>query len=74
MTAERGSQPRVRLGLAVQASMEPRFGDRGTTQTTLSFQVDRDASMEPRFGDRGTPWSTTWNQLPTISFSGAAVR
>ena len=37
------------------ASMEPRFGDRGTTSHGESQRRDAPlASMEPRFGDRGT--------------------
>ena len=60
----------------VVASMEPRFGDRGTAVDSVRPRRHvQSASMEPRFGDRGTiAAARACVGIEGHSFDGAAVR
>ena len=76
VTAERDAVDPPLAELA-QASMEPRFGDRGT-DGIRAVQLARavPASMEPRFGDRGTSSSsspTGVNRRPPLQWSRGSV-
>ena len=74
MTAERDERSSRVLPGEVEASMEPRFGDRGTPTHGVAVHRAVPASMEPRFGDRGTERSKPVTGGVSRGFNGAAVR